>query len=214
MEERGTARGTGTGTSISRSAGIGTGTGRGSGHWALLAALCLALPLPAPALPSPPAPSLVPELSRSRALLDAARASLLSLKEHGTLGFDCTLEEVDLKDITKDQINTLKACTSEDPRTGNCPVLESSTFDKRKCLQGIYEDLKAYRAELSDQKVLTSIDEMMKALQPGSLGTLQPPPPSAALTSFKDRMRLCGVLHAFRIRAVTIDRMMNYLSAL
>nr|XP_047915512.1 interleukin-12 subunit alpha [Anser cygnoides] len=139
--------------------------------------------------------------------------SLFLTQEHGTLGFECTLEEVDLEDITKDKINTIKACTSEDPRTGNCPVLESSTFDKRKCLRGIYEDLKAYRAELSDQKVLTSIDEMMKALQPGSPGALQPPP-SAALTSFKDRMRLCGVLHAFRIRTVTIDRMMNYLSAL
>uniref|UniRef100_A0A8B9D9F9 Interleukin-12 subunit alpha n=1 Tax=Anser cygnoides TaxID=8845 RepID=A0A8B9D9F9_ANSCY len=144
---------------------------------------------------------------------DAATQLALGVPEHGTLGFECTLEEVDLEDITKDKINTIKACTSEDPRTGNCPVLESSTFDKRKCLRGIYEDLKAYRAELSDQKVLTSIDEMMKALQPGSPGALQPPP-SAALTSFKDRMRLCGVLHAFRIRTVTIDRMMNYLSAL
>ncbi|XP_068548454.1 interleukin-12 subunit alpha [Anas acuta] len=214
MEKRSTSRGRGSATSIAGGTGIGTGTGtgRGSGRWALLAALCLALPLPVPALP-PPVRSLVPELRRSRALLEAARASLLSLKERGTLGFECTLEEVDLEDITKDRINTLKACTSEDPRTGNCPVLESPTFDKHKCLQGIYEDLKAYRAELSDQKVLTSIDEMMKAMQPGSPGALQPPP-SAALTSFKDRMRLCGVLHAFRIRAVTIDRMMNYLSAL
>ncbi|KFV04716.1 hypothetical protein N339_05051, partial [Pterocles gutturalis] len=72
-------------------------------------------------------------------------------QELGTLGFDCTLEEVDLEDITKNQINTIKACTSEDPES--------------KCLQGIYEDLNAYRAELknfNDQKILTTIDEMMK----------------------------------------------------
>jgi len=34
-----------------------------------------------------------------------------------------------------------------------------------KCLQGIYEDLKAYRAELrnsNDSSVLATIDEMMK----------------------------------------------------
>ncbi|NXW20420.1 IL12A protein, partial [Circaetus pectoralis] len=72
-------------------------------------------------------------------------------QEFGTLGFECTLEEVDLEDITKNQTNTIKACTSEDPGS--------------KCLQGIYEDLNAYRAELknfNDQKVLAKIDEMMK----------------------------------------------------
>lgn len=81
MEKRSTSRGRGSATSIAGGTGIGTGTGtgRGSGRWALLAALCLALPLPVPALP-PPVRSLVPELRRSRALLEAARASLLSLK--------------------------------------------------------------------------------------------------------------------------------------
>nr|XP_010300003.1 PREDICTED: interleukin-12 subunit alpha [Balearica regulorum gibbericeps] len=128
----------------------------------------------------------------------------LSDSELGTLGFECTLEEVDLEDITKNQINTIKACTSEDPGTGNCPALERSTFDTSKCLQGIYEDLHAYRAELknfNDQNVLATIDEMMK------------PSAGAGLTSFKERMRLCSILHAFRIRTVTINRMMNYLAA-
>ncbi|KFV09560.1 hypothetical protein N340_01579, partial [Tauraco erythrolophus] len=72
-------------------------------------------------------------------------------QELGTFGFECTLEEVDLEDITKNQINTIKACTFEDPGG--------------KCLQGIYEDLSAYRAalkNLKDQNVLTTIDEMMK----------------------------------------------------
>ncbi|KFP80185.1 hypothetical protein N310_12935, partial [Acanthisitta chloris] len=71
-------------------------------------------------------------------------------QELGILGFDCTFEEVDLEDITKNQINTIKACTAE---------------EKSKCLQGIYEDLSAYRAELKnfdDLKVLTSIDKMME----------------------------------------------------
>ncbi|NXI67125.1 IL12A protein, partial [Anseranas semipalmata] len=83
-------------------------------------------------------------------------------QEPGTLGFECTLEEVDLEDITKNQINTIKACTSEDP---GVKTKQSSFSIRLKCLQGIYADLKAYRAELknfNDQKVLTSIDEMMK----------------------------------------------------
>ncbi|XP_009693397.1 PREDICTED: interleukin-12 subunit alpha, partial [Cariama cristata] len=135
--------------------------------------------------------------------------------ELSTLGFECTLEEVDLEDITKNQINTIKACTSEDSGTGNCPVLERSTFDTSKCLQGIYEDLNAYRAELknfSDQKVLATIDEMMRALKTSSRSVPQPSA-GAGLSSFKERMRLCSILHAFRIRTITINRMMNYLTS-
>ncbi|XP_009976764.1 PREDICTED: interleukin-12 subunit alpha, partial [Tauraco erythrolophus] len=133
--------------------------------------------------------------------------------ELGTFGFECTLEEVDLEDITKNQINTIKACTFEDPGTGNCPALERSTFDTGKCLQGIYEDLSAYRAalkNLKDQNVLTTIDEMMKALKSSSRSV---PQPAAGLTSFQERMRLCSILHAFRIRTVTINRMMSYLTS-
>ncbi|XP_009882793.1 PREDICTED: interleukin-12 subunit alpha [Charadrius vociferus] len=136
--------------------------------------------------------------------------------ELGTLGFECTLDEVDLEDITKNQINTIKACTSEDPGTENCPALERSTFDMSKCLQGIYEDLNAYRAELrnfNDQKVLATIDEMMKALKTGGGSSVAQPSAGAGLTSFKARMRLCSFLHAFRIRTVTINRVMNYLTS-
>ncbi|XP_009462143.1 PREDICTED: interleukin-12 subunit alpha [Nipponia nippon] len=145
----------------------------------------------------------------------AGREKSQEMQELGTLGFECTLEEVDLEDITENQINTIKACTSEDPGTGNCPALERSTFDASKCLQGIYDDLNAYRAELksfNDQKVLATIDEMMKALKTSSRSVPQPLA-GAGLTSFKERMRLCSILHAFRIRTVTINRMMNYLTS-
>ncbi|NXK07109.1 IL12A protein, partial [Herpetotheres cachinnans] len=84
-------------------------------------------------------------------------------QELGTLGFECTLEEVDLEDITKNQINTIKACTSEDPGVKKKKKKKKNYINK--CLWGIYEDLNAYRAELksfNDQKVLATIDEMMK----------------------------------------------------
>ncbi|NXG73253.1 IL12A protein, partial [Baryphthengus martii] len=93
-------------------------------------------------------------------------------QELGTLGFECTLEELDLEDITKNQINTITACTSVDPRVKNNPnqpntaEVSASYFDgTSKCLEGIYEDLNVYRAELenfSDQKVLATIDELMQ----------------------------------------------------
>ncbi|KAM9279228.1 interleukin-12 subunit alpha [Morus bassanus] len=229
MEQGGGTTGTGTGTGTTGTGTTGTG-GRAAprsaalrrcrqraGPRALLPALCLALALPPPAraLPTPRHP-LADGLSRSRELLAAANASLHGLKELGTLGFECTLEEVDLEDITKNQINTIKSCISEDPGTGNCPALERSTFDRSKCLQGIYEDLNAYKAELknfNDQKVLAAIDEVMKALKTSSRSVPQPPA-GTGLTSFKERMRLCSILHAFRIRTVTINRMMNYLTSL
>ncbi|NXV96312.1 IL12A protein, partial [Calonectris borealis] len=88
-------------------------------------------------------------------------------QELGTLGFECTLEEVDLEDITENQINTIKACTSEASGVKKIYRVSASYFHRTasKCLQGIYEDLNAYRAELknfNDQKVLATIDEMMK----------------------------------------------------
>ncbi|XP_061227388.1 interleukin-12 subunit alpha [Neopsephotus bourkii] len=217
MEQHGSAGSSG--PAAPRSAAVRSCRQR-PGLWALLPALCLALALPDPAwaLPTPPAPRhrLADELIRSQELLAAANASLHRVKELGTLGFECTLEEVDLEDITKNQMNTITACTSKDPATGNCPVLERSTFDMNKCLQGIHKDLNAYRAALknfNDQEVLATIDEMMKALKTGS-GSAPQPLAGTGLTSFKGRMRLCSILHAFQIRTVTIDRMMNYLTSL
>ncbi|XP_069721065.1 interleukin-12 subunit alpha [Phaenicophaeus curvirostris] len=186
---------------------------------ALLPALCLALALLPPGRarpPPPPAHGNPAALSAPRGMLEAASASLRRLQNSSILGFECTLEEVDLEDITKNRINTIKACTSEDPETGNCPVLEKSTFDMSKCLQGICEDLNAYRAELrnlNDQEVLEAIDEMMKALN-SSTKSISQLPAGAGPLSFKERMRLCSILHAFRIRTVTINRMMNYLNSL
>uniref|UniRef100_A0A669PXU7 Interleukin-12 subunit alpha n=2 Tax=Phasianus colchicus TaxID=9054 RepID=A0A669PXU7_PHACC len=183
-------------------------------HWVLPAVLCLLLPSTW-ALP-PPAHSLAKGLNCSRTLLAAANEALLQVQKQGVLGFECTLEEVDLEDVTNSQINTIKSCTTEDLGAGNCPVLESSTLAMSKCLQGIYEDLKTYRAELwnlKDLRVLTSINDMMQVLQPRSPAVPQPSP-STILGSFQGRMRLCGVLHAFCLRAVTISRMLGYLSAL
>uniref|UniRef100_A0A8D2MAF8 IL-12A n=1 Tax=Zonotrichia albicollis TaxID=44394 RepID=A0A8D2MAF8_ZONAL len=91
------------------------------------------------------------------------------LMESNTLGFECSLEEVDLHDITENQLNTLRACTAADPGPGNCPVLEKSTFDEGKCLQGISEDVRAYRAQLRslpDPQLLAALDGMMEVRIP------------------------------------------------
>ncbi|NXV25710.1 IL12A protein, partial [Rissa tridactyla] len=90
-------------------------------------------------------------------------------QELNTLGFECILEEIDLEDITTNHINTIKACISEDTGVKKKIYIQFQHHKFSKCLQGIYEDLNAYRAELknfNDQKVLAAIDEMMKVSIP------------------------------------------------
>ncbi|NXM47633.1 IL12A protein, partial [Gymnorhina tibicen] len=100
-------------------------------------------------------------------------------QELGTLGFECSLEEVDLEDITENQINTIKACTAEDPgvkqrETGrkfstSAPRSQQFPLSQGKCLQGISEDLRAYRAQLrslNDPRVLATLDGMMEVRIP------------------------------------------------
>ncbi|NXI76110.1 IL12A protein, partial [Rhipidura dahli] len=93
-------------------------------------------------------------------------------QELGTLGFECTLEEVDLEDITESQMNTIKACTAEDPgvkQPENERIPNNSPFSQGKCLQGISEDLRTYRAQLSnlnDPQLLVALDGMMEVRIP------------------------------------------------
>ncbi|XP_054138278.1 interleukin-12 subunit alpha-like [Melozone crissalis] len=190
--------GNGTGSGTGKNSGNGSGSGQaappgGRGRALLCLALLLLLP-PARALPSAVRALTSTDraltstdraltdpkrcLNRSRQLLEAANAAPQRLKESNTLGFECTLEEVDLHDITENQTNTLRACTAADPGPGNCPVLEKSTFDEGKCLQGISEDVRAYRAQLRslpDPQLLAALDGMMEALGSSTGQVLEAP---------------------------------------
>ncbi|XP_051482553.1 interleukin-12 subunit alpha [Apus apus] len=184
----------------------GRGGRRQAGPWGLLLALCLvlapALPPPVRALP-PPGPHHPPDrLNRSREMLEAANTSPQRLQELSILEFKCILEEADLDDITKNQTNTIKACIPEDPG--------------RKCLQAIYEDLSAYRAELrnlSNQQVLATIDKMMEALQGSGRSGEQPEVGRGLPLPIGEQLRLCSILHTFRTRALTITRLMSFFSS-
>ncbi|XP_069878921.1 interleukin-12 subunit alpha [Dipodomys merriami] len=96
------------------------------------------------------------------------------------------------------------------------------------CLSSIYEDLKMYQREFKamnaillmdptseitlDKDMLTAIDALMQALNSKS-ETVPHQPSSEEPDLYRIRMQLCILLHAFRVRAVTIDRVMSYLSS-
>nr|XP_008264631.1 interleukin-12 subunit alpha [Oryctolagus cuniculus]ALG04573.1 interleukin 12A [Oryctolagus cuniculus cuniculus] len=157
--------------------------------------------------------------------------------------YSCTSEEIDHEDITKDKTSTVKACLPlELTKNESCLasretslIINGSCLSSGKtssmvtlCLSSIYEDLKMYQVEFMamnakllmdskrqiflDQDMLGAIEELMQALNSNS-GAVPQNPSLEELDFYKTKIKLCILLHAFRIRVVTIDRMMSYLSS-
>ncbi|KAG8512500.1 Interleukin-12 subunit alpha, partial [Galemys pyrenaicus] len=112
----------------------------------------------------------------------------------------------------------------------SCLPSRNTSFMMALCLRSISEDLKMYQMEFQavnekllmdpkrqiflDQNLLKAITELMQALNLNSdPPELEQKPSLEDLDFYKTKTKLCILLHAFRIRAVTIDRMMSYLSA-
>ncbi|ELV13320.1 Interleukin-12 subunit alpha, partial [Tupaia chinensis] len=180
-------------------------------------------------------------LSHSQNLLTAISNTLQKARKNLEF-YSCTSEEIDHEDITKDKTSTVKAClpleliTNESclasretsfKTNGSCLAPEKTSHMMTLCLSSIYEDLKMYQVEfkainaqlwmdperqiLLDQNMLTAIDELMQALNFNS----DTVPRSYSLEEpdfYKTKIKLCILLHAFRVRAVTIDRVMSYLN--
>ncbi|XP_077015261.1 LOW QUALITY PROTEIN: interleukin-12 subunit alpha [Tamandua tetradactyla] len=181
-------------------------------------------------------------LSHSQNLLKAISHALQKTKQTLEF-YSCTSEEIDHEDITKDKTSTLKACLPLELTTnenclasreisfitnGSCLASGKTSFMMTLCLSSIYEDLKMYQVEFKtmnakllmdpkrqivmDQNMLVAIDDLMQALNFNS-ETVPPKPSLEEPDFYKTKMKLCILLHAFRIRAVTIDRMMSYLNS-
>ncbi|CAO2612923.1 Interleukin-12 subunit alpha [Lemmus lemmus] len=155
--------------------------------------------------------------------------------------YPCSAEDIDHEDITADQTSTLQACLplelAKDRfiilmpaysflQRGSCLPPQNTSLMMTLCLSSIYEDLKMYREEFKainkklldhnqkqiilDKDMLTAIDELMQT--PSLEGADQTPSPEGA-DQYRVKMKLCILLHAFHIRAMTINRVMSYLNS-
>uniref|UniRef100_A0A3B4FSY5 Zmp:0000001127 n=1 Tax=Pundamilia nyererei TaxID=303518 RepID=A0A3B4FSY5_9CICH len=104
-------------------------------------------------------------------------------------GIDCTKQNMELYKKT----STPSACAPQVP-----------TLNTRfSCLKNIREDLRYYDEFLAAQPVgtlLFSLRELMKAA--ANIGT-----------SFDQRLHLCKVLKGFQVRAITINRVIGYMTS-
>lgn len=189
-----------------------------------------------------PGPEMFPCLHHSQNLLKAASNTLQKARQILEF-YPCTSEEIDHEDITKDKTSTVEAClpleliknesclNSRETSfitNGSCLASRKTSFMMALCLSSIYEDLKMYQVEFKtmnakllmdpkrqiflDQNILGVIDELMQALNFNN----ETVPQKSSLEEpdfYNTKIKLCILLHAFRIRAVTIDRVMSYLNA-
>ncbi|XP_024416062.2 interleukin-12 subunit alpha [Desmodus rotundus] len=193
-----------------------------------------------PTTPAGPEPSQC--LSHAQNLLEAVSSTLHKAMQTLEF-YSCSSEEVDHKDITKDKTSTVEACLPQELTTdesclvsreisfttnGTCLASRKASFMMTLCLSSIYEDLKMYQVEFKaisakllmdpkrqitlDPNMLAAIDELMQVLKSNS-ETVPPKPSLGELDFYKTKIQLCVLLHAFRNRAVTIDRVMSYLSS-
>ncbi|KAK2489719.1 hypothetical protein MC885_016329 [Smutsia gigantea] len=181
-------------------------------------------------------------LSHSQNLLRAV-GNMLQKARQTLEFYSCSSEEIDHEDITKDKTSTVEACLPLELTTnesclasreisfltnGSCLASSKASLMMTLCLSSIYEDLKMYQVEFKamnakllmdpkrqisvDQNMLAAIDEMMQALSVHS-ETVPQKPSLEEPDFYKTKIKLCILLHAFRIRVVTIDRMMSYLNS-
>ncbi|XP_041125558.1 interleukin-12 subunit alpha-like isoform X2 [Polyodon spathula] len=144
----------------------------------------------------------------SKELLDSVNATLSSDKINE--GFNCTSDL--MSDITK--ATTVIACEPHSSNKG-CTRKRETTFDQETCLRNITEDLLQYKAEFSQyhlsehlDMMLSKIDALIEVLS--SSDRKETFRQNRELT-FSVRMKLCEILQAFRVRTVTINRVMHYI---
>ncbi|XP_078266188.1 interleukin-12 subunit alpha [Rhinoraja longicauda] len=161
-------------------------------------------------------------LKYSRLLLEKVKECLVH--PDVTDGFNCSDTEIVLEDITANKTNTAWACSPEQESV-RCKESGSpqDCLRSSQCYQNITADLRIYKAKLQNFTQVTNnvskgIDNLLKALnsdatyedvytEGGSTNEEE-----RGVINFPQRMALCKLLQAFKLRTITINRVMSYLS--
>uniref|UniRef100_A0A3Q0S2G1 Zmp:0000001127 n=1 Tax=Amphilophus citrinellus TaxID=61819 RepID=A0A3Q0S2G1_AMPCI len=126
-------------------------------------------------------------------------------------GIDCTKQNMELYKET----STPSVCT---PQGSTCSGITTSTFHKESCVTSIGKDLNYYYKFLTAQPgptVLFSLQKLMENCFSSFLPSdVELREAAAELeSSFDQRLRLCKVLKGFQVRAITISRVIAYMSS-
>uniref|UniRef100_A0A8C9RHA2 Interleukin-12 subunit alpha n=1 Tax=Scleropages formosus TaxID=113540 RepID=A0A8C9RHA2_SCLFO len=103
-----------------------------------------------------------------------------------------------------------------------CQPCSHHVLLQRECLQSIKVDLQHYRAVLLaycspalDATVVQAIDDLMELQFKRESVLLSSFPQDSSVKdhTFDERLQMCKVLKGFRIRAITITRVLSYITA-
>ncbi|XP_078066236.1 interleukin-12 subunit alpha [Mustelus asterias] len=163
-------------------------------------------------------------LTLSKQLLDQVKESLTH--PDVTEGFNCTDNVIVLEDFTENLTSTVRTC-SPGQEFGRCEESGDSQechFSSYQCYQNITADLQIYQAKLQNFSHITGnvckhIQHLLKALNSDSIyedtdfegGSTTEDEEKHAI-EFPQRMSLCKILQAFKLRTITINRVMNFLN--
>ncbi|XP_078420656.1 interleukin-12 subunit alpha [Cetorhinus maximus] len=140
-----------------------------------------------------------------------------------TKGFNCTDNVIVLEDFTENLTSTAWTCSplQESGRCEESGDSQGCRFSTNQCYQNITTDLQIYQAKLQNFSHITGnlskhIQHLLKALNSDS--TYEDTDIEDGSTKddhgieFPQRIVLCKILQAFKLRTITINRVMNYLN--
>uniref|UniRef100_A0A3B3RZP1 Interleukin-12 subunit alpha n=3 Tax=Paramormyrops kingsleyae TaxID=1676925 RepID=A0A3B3RZP1_9TELE len=186
--------------------------------WLLLVQLCFQ-----PAMTSPLGALDKLSLGNNGDCATFSRALLWNVTEVMALdsvfkGINCSEQRIKMNTSN----STVSACLPSEVQMGTgCAGFQNSNLDQKECLRNVVADLEHYKELLQkyadptlDSTVVRAISDLTEHCFSAS-----PTNPSTLKNSdfrdhtFDERLQMCKILKGFQVRAITISRILSYISA-